>query len=150
MTLAPIEPRTPAKKRRRNVYPRRHAVARNIRRSRLSVQHVDGNCEKARADTRRCGLRNDSPHAEVMAGRKFARRSRANGAGRDRTGYSRTLTPMCPGQPRDYGEAPNCLATAAAPIPKIRSMSTMATKRFGSNLLTAVNKAPAAKQIAST
>src|SRR6476660_3963690 len=67
------------------------AVPRSNCRSRLCVQHVDGNCEEARADVRGCSSRNASPHAEVMAGRKSTRRGRANGAGRNRTGYSRTL-----------------------------------------------------------
>jgi hypothetical protein len=38
------------------------------------------------------GSRYASPHAEVMAGRKFAPRSRGDGAGRNRTGHSQTLT----------------------------------------------------------
>jgi hypothetical protein len=68
------------------------AVPRSNYRSRLCVQHVDGNCEETRADTRGCGSRNASPDAEVMAGRKLAPRGRANGAGRSRTDHSRTLT----------------------------------------------------------
>src|ERR1700731_399481 len=68
------------------------AVPRSNCRSRLCVQHVDGNCEEARAVVRGCSSRNASPHAEIMAGRKLAPRGRANGAGRSRTGYSRTLT----------------------------------------------------------
>ena len=67
------------------------AVAPGNCRSRLCVQHLDGNCTKARADAGGCGSRNASPHAEVMAGRKLAPRGRADGAGRSRTDYSRTL-----------------------------------------------------------
>src|SRR5580692_7502307 len=68
------------------------AVPRSNCRSRLCVQHADGNCEESRADVRRCSSRSSSPHAEVVAGRKLAPRGRADGAGRSRTGYSRTLT----------------------------------------------------------
>jgi hypothetical protein len=92
MTLAPTEPRTSGEEARGETNTRgRIAVAQSNCRNRLCVQHVDGNCEEARADTRGRGSRNASPHAEVMAGRKLAPRGRANGAGRDRTGYSRTL-----------------------------------------------------------
>jgi hypothetical protein len=70
---------------------RETAVAPSNCRSRLCVQHLDGNCTRARADAGGCGSRNASPHAEVMAGRKLAPRRRANGAGRNQTGYSRTL-----------------------------------------------------------
>jgi hypothetical protein len=72
--------------------PEAGLLSRENRRSRLCVQHVDGDCEEVRADTGGCGSRNASPHAEIMAGRKFARRGRADGRGRNRTGYSRTLT----------------------------------------------------------
>jgi hypothetical protein len=60
--------------------------------NRLCIQHVDGNCEAAPAIAGRCGSRNTSPHAQVVVGRKLAPRSRADGAGRNRTGYSRMLT----------------------------------------------------------
>ena len=87
MTLAPAEPPTShSQDRCRTTVPRSNC------RSRLCVQHVDGNCKEARADVGGCGSRNASPHAEVMAGRKLAPRGRANGAGRSRTDYSRTLT----------------------------------------------------------
>ena len=54
MTLAPVEPRTSreqvgAKKTRGSI-----AVPRSNCRSRLCVQHVDGNCEEARAVVRGC------------------------------------------------------------------------------------------------
>jgi hypothetical protein len=78
------------------------AVAPSNCRSRLCVRHLDGNCKEARADAGGCGSRNASPHAEVMAGRKFAPRRRADDAGRSRTDHSRTLTtiPAELGQPR--------------------------------------------------
>jgi hypothetical protein len=59
------------------------------------------NCEEARAVTRGCGSRNASPHTEVMAGRKLAPRGRAYGRGRNRTGYSRTLTTIVGRQTRN-------------------------------------------------
>ena len=68
------------------------AVAPSNCRSRLCVQHLDGNCTEARADAGGCGSRNASPHVEVMARRKLAPRGRADGAGRSRTDYSWTLT----------------------------------------------------------
>jgi hypothetical protein len=68
------------------------AVAPSDCRSRLCFQHLDGNCTEARADAGGCGSRNASPHVEVMAGRKLAPRGGADGAGRSRTDYSRTLT----------------------------------------------------------
>ena len=93
MTLAPTEPRSLPRRTGHETSSRRWiAIARSNCRSRLCVQHVDGNCEEARADIRGCGSRSASPHAQVMAGRKLDPRGRANGTGRDRTGHSRTLT----------------------------------------------------------
>src|SRR5262249_45369667 len=61
----------------------------------------DGNCEAARAINRGCGSRHASPDAQVMAGRKLAPRGRADGAGRNRTGHSRTLTTILPTSPAE-------------------------------------------------
>jgi hypothetical protein len=77
-------------------------------RSRLCVQQVDRNREEARADVRGCGSRNASPHAEVMAGQELARRGRANGAGRNRTGYSRTLTTIPRTNGPRFAPPPHC------------------------------------------
>ena len=92
MTLAPAEPRASGEKTRAKHIRGWIAIARSNRGDRLCVQHVDGNCEEARAVTRGCGSRNASPHAEVMAGRKLAPCGRGDGRGRNRTGYPRTLT----------------------------------------------------------
>ena len=57
-TLAPAEPRT--SREQAGAKPPRGwiAVPRSNCRSRLCVQHVDGNCEEARADVGGCGSRN--------------------------------------------------------------------------------------------
>jgi hypothetical protein len=92
MTLAPAEPRRSREEAGRNKNRGGIAVARSNCRSPLCVQNVDGKCEEVRTNTRGCGSRRASPMLKSWLDEKLASRGRANGRGRNRTGYSRTLT----------------------------------------------------------
>ena len=81
MTLTPAEPRTSGEEARAKRIPEAGLLSPKVTAAVGSA--VDGNCEEARADARGRGPRNASPHAEIVAGREFAKRSRADGAGRN-------------------------------------------------------------------
>ena len=97
----PLSHGPPANKRAQNQHPTVDCCPAKQLPQSVCVQHLDGNCKEARADSGGCGSRNASPNAEVMAGRKLAPRRRANGSGRSRTDHSRTLTTI----PAELGPA---------------------------------------------
>jgi cell pole-organizing protein PopZ len=89
MTLAPPSREPPARK---LAQPEAGiTVSRNNRRNRLGLQHLDRNCEEARADLGGCGSRNASPHAESWLEGNLPRVVERMVEAEIERGYSRTL-----------------------------------------------------------